>query len=435
MARVYQSWGRYPSAKHEVELLRWRTDPLPLEKHDGKPVLAYGNGRSYGDSCLNDGGVLIDVRPLDHMIHFDRDRGVLRCEAGVTLDQILEISIPSGWFLSVTPGTQFVTVGGAIANDVHGKNHHRAGAFGNHIRCFELARSDGRNEHCWPEANPGLFAATIGGLGLTGVIRWAEIQLKRVESAVVDVETIPMRDFDHFLDLSAQSDATHEYTVAWVDCLAPAHATGRGVFMRANHSTTGSERANRAIRSWLRVPFALPISPLNSVTLKAFNTIYYHSRRRRSRPQGTGFFYPLDSIQDWNVLYGRRGFLQYQCVVPDADAVRALLSRIAKARIGSFLAVLNVFGDIPSRGLMSFARPGVTLALDFPRQEQSTFDLLDELDVIVGEAHGAVYPAKDARMKAESFRGFFPQWQEFSKFVDPRFSSSFWRRVMSRADE
>jgi len=244
-----------------------------------------------------------------------------------------------------------------------------------------------------------------------------------------------MRDFDHFLELSAESDVTHEYTVAWVDCLAPANAIGRGVFMRANHSDAGPKQAIRSRPGMLRVPFALPISPLNSVTLKAFNTLYYHTRRRGFAPQGTEFFYPLDSIQDWNLLYGRRGFLQYQCVVPDADTVRAILNRISKARIGSFLAVLKNFGDIASRGLMSFARSGSTLALDFPRQKQSTFDLLDELDCIVVEAHGAVYPAKDARMKAASFRSFFPQWEDFSKFVDPRFSSGFWRRVMSREDD
>jgi len=244
-----------------------------------------------------------------------------------------------------------------------------------------------------------------------------------------------MRDFDHFLELSEQSDATHEYTVAWVDCLAPAKATGRGVFMRGNHSAGNPERAHRAQPSLLRVPFALPVSPLNSLTLKAFNTVYYHSRRHASGPQGIEFFYPLDSIQDWNLLYGRRGFLQYQCVVPEADAVRALLSRISKARIGSFLAVLKVFGDIQSRGVMSFARPGLTLALDFPRKNQATFDLLEELDMIVKDVGGAVYPAKDARMSAESFRYFFPQWREFSDFVDPRFSSSFWRRVMSEGND
>ena len=435
MARVYQSWGRYPPATQEVEALRWRNDPLPLDKHEDKPVLAYGNGRSYGDACLNDGGVLIDVRPLDRIMHFDRDRGVLRCEAGVTLDEILKISIPSGWFLPVTPGTQFVTIGGAIANDVHGKNHHRAGSFGNHVQCLELARSDGSDEDCSPESNTGLFAATVGGMGLTGLIRWAEIQMKSIESATVDVESIPMRDFDHFLELSDESDTTHEYTVAWVDCLAPASATGRGVFMRGNHSTGNGGREHRTRSSSFRVPFALPVSPLNSLTLKAFNSLYYYSRRHASGPQGIEFFYPLDSIQDWNLLYGRRGFLQYQCVVPEADAVRELLGRISKARIGSFLAVLKVFGDIPSRGLMSFPRPGLTLALDFPRKNETTFDLLDELDAIVKDVGGAVYPAKDARMSATAFRSFFPQWREFSEFVDPRFSSSFWRRVMAEADE
>lgn len=429
MQRRYQSWGRHPQAEHDVETLCWRDEPLPLERHPEKTVLPFGNGRSYGDACLNDSGVLIDVGRLDRIIEFDRERGTLSCEAGVTVAEILELCIPHGWFIPVTPGTRFVTLGGAVANDVHGKNHHRAGAFGNHVRRFELARSDRRSMLCSPTDNGEWFSATVGGLGLTGVVLWAEIQLKRAPAAV-DVETIPVRGLDDFIRLSSESDATHEYTVAWIDCLARRDALGRGVFMRANHCADGTP-APRSRGRRLRVPFAPPVSPLNAATLKAFNTLYYNTRRRASRTAGLEFFYPLDGIENWNLLYGRRGFLQYQCVVPAAEHVHALLETIARYRTGSFLAVLKRLGNVASLGLMSFCQPGYTLALDFPNRPR-TFTLLDELDEIVREAGGAVYPAKDARMSGASFRAFFPEWKRFSRFVDPAFSSSLWRRVIGQ---
>jgi FAD/FMN-containing dehydrogenase len=407
----------------------------------GKPLLPYGLGRSYGDCCLNDGGILLDASGLDRFISFDAERGILRCEAGVALAEILEIAVPKGWFLSVTPGTKFVTVGGAIANDVHGKNHHREGTFGNHTLAFELLRSSGERLACSPSENPEWFGATIGGLGLTGLIAWAEIRLKRIRSAFLDVETIRFGDLAEFFSLSAESDRDFEYTVAWVDCFAKGGSLGRGLFMRGNHADggpapspgPGPARSGRA--GGLNVPFDAPGFLLNDPLMKAFNGLYYR-RQRETRSRKTvaygPFFYPLDALGNWNRLYGKRGFFQYQCVLPggsDRDAAREILEAVSSSSPGSYLAVLKIFGGAPSPGMLSFPRPGLTLALDIPNRGEAAFALMDRLDAVVRQARGAVYPAKDARMSAESFEAYYPQWRDFQRYVDPKFSSSFWRRV------
>ncbi len=428
----YQSWGRYPPATHQVRFLRWRHEPL---SHIGpSSVLPFGNGRSYGDSCLNDGGLLLDMRGLDRMISFDTERGVLCCEAGVLLGEILELAVPAGWFLPVSPGTKFVTVGGAIANDVHGKNHHRAGSFGCHVRQFELLRSDGSRRTCSRSENPEWFGATIGGLGLTGVILWAEIQLHRVAAATMDIETIRFADLGGFFRLTEESDASFDYTVAWVDCASRGNSLGRGIFTRGNHARHDPAPA-RAPRSALGVPVELPRALVTDTAVRVFNAWYYRRPLQRiRRVPYDSFLYPLDRIRNWNRIYGRRGFFQYQCVVGPSDgrdAVAELLSRIAAAGGGSFLAVLKVFGSIPSQGVLSFPRPGITLALDFPNRGSETMRLLDRLDETVRSSGGAVYPAKDARMSADSFRHYFPRWRSFCEYLDPAFSSSFWRRVAS----
>ena len=397
-------------------------------------MLPFGNGRSYGDSCLNDGALLLDVRGLDRLISLDVEHGVIRCEAGVLLSDILDLIVPKGWFVPVSPGTKFVTVGGAIANDVHGKNHHRAGSFGCHVRQFELLRSDGSRRRCSRSENPDWFAATIGGLGLTGVILWAELELKQVAGAAMDIETMRFPNLSEFFRLTDESDATFDYTVAWVDCASRGKRLGRGIFTRGNHSS--SVRASlRAPGGGLGVPIELPGALVNNAGVRVFNAWYYRQPRTRFREvHYDSFFYPLDRIRNWNRIYGPRGFLQYQCVVGLADgrdAIQELLSRIAAAGGGSFLAVLKVFGKIESPGLLSFPRPGITLALDFPNRGLKTMQLLDHLDEVVRESHGAVYPAKDARMAAASFRHYFPKWQSFCDYLDPRFSSSFWRRVTS----
>ena len=411
----------------------WRSDPLPLPE-PGETVLPYAWGRSYGDSCLNDGGALLDVTGLDRFISFDETRGLIRCEAGVSLSEILALTVPKGWFVPVVPGTQWVSLGGAIANDIHGKNHHRAGTFGAHVSCFELLRSSGERLLCSPEQHSDLFRATIGGLGLTGVILWAELRLKRVPGAGIAMERIRFGSLDHFLDLAA-SDHEHEYTVAWVDCLARGRHLGRGLFLRGDHAT-GEEESRNGSGTLFRVAVDPPPGLINLLTMKLFNLCYYraqlHGTIRKLVPYQP-FFFPLDRVGEWNRLYGPRGFFQYQCVVPDDSGrtIASLLRRISGSDETPSLAVLKRFGDLPSPGLLSFPRPGLTLAVDFVNRGPGTLKLLRLLDELVRDAGGALYPAKDARMSGTDFRRSYPAWQSFAGHVDPRFSSSFWRRVTS----
>lgn len=430
MTSVGTSWGRYPRAQQKIVPLHWRDAHLPPIEGN---VLAYGNGRSYGDVCLNDGGSLLYTRGLDRYISFDPANGVLCCEAGVLFSEILEFAVPRGWFLPVSPGTRYITVGGAIANDVHGKNHHRAGTFGEHVRRFELQRSDGQRLECSPTQNVDLYRSTIGGLGLTGVIVWAEFTLQQIPSPRMAVETSRFHNLAEFFAISDASEHEFAYTVAWVDCAARGDAFGRGVFIRANHAPDGAEiRAHR--QRHLRVPFTPPVSLINSLSLRAFNALYFQrASEGRTLTHYEPYFYPLDAIEDWNRIYGPRGFLQYQCVVPPPhaqSAVSELLNRIVASGNGSFLAVLKVFADRPAAGMLSFPRAGTTLALDFPNNGAATFDLLERLDDVVAAAGGAVYPAKDARMSGARFRQYFPQWQSMLPHIDAKFSSGFWRRVM-----
>jgi FAD/FMN-containing dehydrogenase len=422
-----ESWGRYPRAHQRIVPLHWRDATLP----DGTAtLLAYGNGRSYGDVCLNDGGTLLHTAGLDRLIAFDPDSGVLRCEAGVLFSDILAFAVPRGWFVPVTPGTQYITLGGAIANDVHGKNHHGAGTFGEHLRCFELLRSDGSRLLCSPSVNAALYTATVGGLGLTGVVTWAEFTLKRIAGPWMATQTVAFAGLAEFFALSAESEHSHEYTVAWIDCAGAGPTFGRGLFFRANHA---ADTRPLPRRGRLAVPLTPPFPLINRATLHAFNALYFAATRRgEALVPYPPYFYPLDAVAGWNRIYGPRGFLQYQCVVPPAqaaDAIAELLRTIAASGSGSFLSVLKVFSDRPAAGILSFPRAGTTLALDFPNRGAPTFELLERLDDIVAAAGGAVYPAKDARLRAERFRQYFPRWQEMLAHVDPRFSSGFWRRV------
>lgn len=436
IARSY-SWGRLPLVEQQVIEVYWRDQDLPDTPYS---LLPWGLGRSYGDSCVNDGNAVLSTRRLNRLIGFDGESGRLHCEAGVSLADILTFAVPRGWFLPVTPGTKFVTVGGAIANDVHGKNHERAGNFGHHVCRLELLRSEEGRRCCSPEENRELFHATIGGLGLTGLILSAEIQLKPISNQYIASETIRFDSLDDFRALSRESAATFEYTVAWFDCLSAGRRLGRGLFTRGNHADSHFDHLNKPPPRALVVPFDFPEIVLNPITIKAFNGLYFHTKRSR---RGMNichyerFFYPLDAIQAWNRIYGKRGFYQYQCVLPTDDyaAARELLSVISASGAGSFLAVLKEFGDIPSLGLLSFPRPGVTIALDFPNKCAATWTLFDRLDELVMAADGAVYPAKDARLSSSAFKAYYPQWNEFAAFVDPKFSSSFWRRVNAETPE
>ncbi len=434
------SWGRIPRVTQIPLGLNSRSAPLP--PRGAHTMLPHGLGRSYGDSCLNDGGALLLTRGLDRWISFDEASGVLRCEAGVSLAEILALCVPKGWFLPVTPGTKFVTVGGAIANDVHGKNHHRAGTFGRHTRCFELLRSDGSRRLCSRGDNATWFRATVGGLGLTGLITWAEIQLQRIHNPLIDSEKVRFRNLAEFVDLAQASDKDFAYTVAWVDCLAAGENLGRGIFMRGNHAGPEAVAAKKRRKlPPLPVPFDAPGFLLNQQTVRAFNTLYAKTLkgdRHRGFEHYEPFFYPLDGLANWNRLYGKRGFFQHQCVVPldgHGGPIKEILRTIAESGQASFLAVLKLFGDLPPEGLLSFPRPGITLALDFPNRGTSTRELMDRLDHIVAGNGGALYPAKDARMSGAHFRQFFPALDHFQPFIDPAFSSSFWRRVMATSPE
>ncbi len=427
------SWGGLPAVSQTLYPVRNRTHPLPpVDTH----MLPYGLGRSYGDSCLNHMGTLLTTDQLDRWISFDPASGVLHCEAGVSLAQILELVVPKGWFLPVTPGTRHVTLGGAIANDVHGKNHHRAGTFGRYVREIELLRSDGSRTQCSRTRNARWLRATIGGLGLTGLITTVKLQLRPIVSRNMEVEEIKMTGLKQFFDLADASDPTHEYTVAWVDCLATGAQLGRGIFFRANHSETPSSLNSDRTRSF-SVPMRAPNWLLNPISIQGFNALYRNKLRtdcHLATQDYRPFFYPLDRVENWNRLYGKRGFYQHQCVVPrdgHEGAIQELLERIGRSGQASFLAVLKLFGDHPPEGLLSFPRPGVTLALDFPNRGESTLKLFRELDDVVMQAGGALYPAKDARMSSDHFRQFTPALDTFLPYVDPAFSSSFHRRVLT----
>jgi FAD/FMN-containing dehydrogenase len=426
------SWGRYPkTAHHHVHKPAWN-DQVPEILRVAAPgsLLPYGLGRSYGDSCLNDGRELIDCRRLNRILEFDESTGTLRCESGISLSDIVDVFLPKGWFLPVTPGTRFVTVGGAIANDVHGKNHHCAGTFGAHVRQIGLHRSNDGLVICNSEENLDMLRATIGGLGLTGVIAWADIQLKRVAGPWIDAESIPFQSLATFLDLSRESNDRFEYTVAWLDCFAGKNP--RGIFFRGNHAADHGKEFHS--KRGLKLPFALPGWMLNRYSIRAFNSAYYkiHSARKGAAVVAyDSFFYPLDSIRQWNLLYGRQGFLQYQCVIPgtNVEAVEELLDRVARSGMGSFLGVLKQFGSAPAAGMLSFPRPGITIALDFAMRGEHTLKFMQSLDEVVHQSGGALYPAKDARMSSALFEASFPRWRAFVPYIDPKMSSSFWRRV------
>lgn len=429
----YRSWGRFPSTRERgVELER---DALPAPQDPAEVMLPFGNGRSYGDSCLNTGGILLDTRRLCRILSVDRATGLLEAEPGVTLGEAIAHAMPLGWFVPVTPGTRFATLGGALANDVHGKNHHVRGTFGRHVASFELLRSDGSRLHCSPVENRALYSATIGGLGLTGLVTRLRLQLMPVAGPLIDQEIVRFDSLDEYTALASESDRSHEYSVAWIDQLSGGRALGRGLFIRGNHAVNGDKRPFTLAGQRLVVPATPPVSLIARPTLKAFNALYWRqvgkgTTRRRVRLEP--FFYPLDAIGGWNRLYGPRGLVQHQSVVPrdgGIEVVGELIRESQRAGIGSFLTVLKSFGDLPSPGLLSFPRPGLTLTLDYANSGERLLGLLDRLDAIVIAAGGAINPSKDARMSPDTFRASFPRWGELEAARDPAFSSSFWRRV------
>lgn len=436
MKRQVLPWSGIPAEPQVAHDVHWQDQVrglLTSVSGQSGLVLPFGMGRSYGDVCCADGNHVIAAAGLDRIMSFDKARGVIRAEAGLSLGALLAIVLPLGWFLPVTPGTTFVTLGGAVANDVHGKNHHRRGTFGRHVTAFGLVRSDRDAIVCAADQNPELFAATIGGLGLTGFITWVEIQLMPVTSSRMEVVTQRFGSLSEFFSLSAELDAQHEYGVAWVDCLASGAALGRGVYGAAQHSPDGGCQTRPSLR--LSVPFNTRLSMVNGLTSRVVTTAKWQLAprlRRNSVERLERFFYPLDGLHHWNRLYGRQGFQQFQCVVPEVSAregIAELLSSIARSGLASFLTVLKRCGDVASPGLLSFPMAGTSLAIDFPQSRDLGERLLPRLDAIVREAKGRLYPAKDAHMRGEDFRHAYPAWTKVESLRDPAIRSRFWTRV------
>ncbi len=400
-------------------------------------VLPYGNGRSYGDTCLNDAGALIDMRPMNRIVAFDEQSGLLTAQAGLMLSDVIAHVGPKGWFPAVVPGTRFVTLGGAIANDVHGKNHHRRGTFGCHVVSFTLLRSDGQVRRCCADENAELFRATIGGMGLTGLILDATIRLMKVASVDVNECVRGFSGLDEYFDLAEDADARNEYAVAWLDQLASGAKAGRGFLLTANHAEDGAVFRAASPRR-LTVPFRPPLNLLNRWSLTLFNRAFAWSKAcaegvRRSSYES--YFFPLDAVRHWNRLYGPRGLLQHQSVVPFGAAretIPAMLAAAREAGQASFLTVLKRFGDVASPGMLSFPRPGYTLTLDFSNAGAATDALFERLDRMTVEAGGAVNPYKDARMGPALFEASFPHWRDLEALRDPAFLSDFWRRTAQK---
>ncbi|WP_101068070.1 FAD-binding oxidoreductase [Roseovarius salinarum] len=399
-------WGRYPVADCRLRAPR-DADAITAALADG-PLIARGAGRAYGDSAMSAANTL-EMRHFNRMLAFDPDTGRLEAEAGVLLADIIASFLPRGWFPAVTPGTKFVSLGGMIAADVHGKNHHRDGTFGNFVDWIDVMGAEGQVRRCSRGENPDLFAWTLGGMGLTGVILRAAIRLRPVESGWIRQETRPAPDLDAAMAaFEATGDRT--YSVAWLDCLARGRALGRSLLMLGEHAL----RADLPATLWRdpfgppatprgRVPLDLPGITLNRYSVGLFNAVHYRLGARRAGPvfeHWDRFFYPLDGILGWNRIYGRRGFVQFQCALPEPQAHRgleALLRTVSDAGQGSFLAVLKKFGA--ETGRFSFPMPGYTLSLDFPVSTR-TLRLMDQLDQITLDHGGRFYLAKDARMSA-----------------------------------
>lgn len=440
-------WGRYP--RQVCRVYRPDTAEQIRELLAGAgvpPMIAFGMGRSYGDAPLNLHRSVVMTGRMNRMLRFEEHTGLLECEAGVTLEEIIRVFLPRGFFLPVTPGTKYITVGGAIANDVHGKNHHRDGCFSEHVESFRLLTADGSILRCSRTENADVFRATIGGIGLTGIILSVELKLMRVASAYVRVKYETANHVEEAFRLF-QDDDRYQYSVAWIDCLARGRSLGRSILMRGNHASREElERCGsgaqhpfdvRPRRQW-RVPFELPGQVLNPWSIRLFNEAYYvmHARKKEEIVDYDRFFYPLDAVLHWNRAYGPNGFVQYQAVLPDAhafDGIVGLLESFSSSRRSSFLAVLKRMGKA-NDGLLSFPMRGYTLALDMPLRGEGLLPMLRKLDEFVLSRGGRIYLGKDAILSAEHFREMYPSHDRFRSILrglDPnqRFSSSMSRRL------
>ncbi|MGK7916316.1 MAG: FAD-binding protein [Prochloraceae cyanobacterium] len=438
-------WGRYPVINSYVQKPAQVSSLVGMIKTSKEiTILARGKGRSYGDAALNPTGLTILSERLNSFLAFTEETGLLRCETGVTLKEILEVFVPRGWFLSVTPGTKFITVGGAVAFDVHGKNHHQDGSFSRYVHSLKLMLTSGDIVQCSPQENSDLFWATVGGMGLTGFITEVEFFLRPIQTAYINSYKIKAKNLDDAFALFEQFEPQYQYSVAWIDCLASGNSLGRSILMFGNHATLQDLSSKQQIeplnikpKSRFKVSFDFPVGLLNRYTMSTFNQFYYsrmRSRQVKSIVDYDSFFYPLDFLWDWNRLYGKQGFVQYQCVLPtevSREALIQILQLCSQKGWGSFLAVLKRLG--PQEGWLSFPMPGYTLALDMP-VKHGLLEFLDQLDELVIQYGGRVYLAKDARLSSEAFRKMypnFPKWLEVKSRVDPNnhFSSSLSQRL------
>lgn len=434
-------WGRYP-VSHACVIRPERCRDLAL---GSASALARGLGRSYGDASLNADGTVILMERLNRFLSFDDKTGLLHAEAGVSLKEILDVFVPRGWFLPVTPGTKFATIGGCIASDVHGKNHHRDGTFGSHITSLELMLADGSKKVCSPQQHPDLFWATVGGMGLTGVITEATLKLIPIETAYMKVRHHVAKNLGEIISFLNDKSKDDKYSVAWIDCLSTGTDFGRSILMSGHHATRQELPAkikNPLVipsSSKRSIPFDMPSWLLNPWTVKAFNAIFYAYNKSKIQPFITdynSYFYPLDGVDNWNRLYGKNGFVQYQFVVPSHGAdtsLRRLLEELTQSRRASFLAVIKKFGN-EGQGILSFPHEGYTLALDIPMSDPGLLDFLDHLDKLVLKYEGRLYLAKDSRLKPETFRAMYPRyakWLQVKALCDPawKFTSDLSRRL------
>lgn len=400
------SWGNYPKINSQAFNFK-SVSALKKILKQYNDLIPRGHGRSYGDSALNN--KVIPVRPRDLFLNFNADSGELHVQAGVLLSEILDAFVPRGWFLKVSPGTKLVTVGGAIASDVHGKNHHNAGCFSESVVMFKLMLPSGEIMECSNSKNVELFRATCGGMGLTGVILEAKIQLKKINSKYLQQTTIKTRNLEE--TFAAFEQHQHKtYSVAWIDCLAKGDQVGKCLLMVGEFCDDG--QLDYESRKGPTIPFDFPVWLLNTYTVKAFNWLYYHKVRQRLSRQFVdidSFFFPLDALGHWNRIYGKNGFTQYQFILPKATSLQGLeeiLQEIAKSGLGSFLAVLKLYGQ-ENKNYLSFPLEGYSLALDF-KIEKGLFSLLDKLDDIVVKHKGRIYLAKDVRVCQGVFEQGYP---------------------------
>ncbi len=437
------SWGRL----YRAETLAYRPERVGevaaavAGRSHPRGLIAYGRGRSYGDAPLNSGGETLLTERLNRLLSFDESSRALVCEAGVTFNELMSVFLPRGFLVPVNPGTGFATIGGAVANDVHGKNHDHAGSFGRHVEWLDLVLPAGEVRRVSRQETPDLFAATVGGVGLTGIILQVCFRLTPVPSSRLTVHERRIPNLDAFIDAFEEQRSRATYSVGWIDGLARGAAMGRGILETAEFAESGAFAVPPGPSR--RVPLDLPAFALNPLTVRAFNELYFNRFRGDARTRtvpARDFFYPLDALRDWNRIYGRKGFHQFQCVLPNEAArpgLRRLLTEVSAARAASFLAVLKTLGD-EGPGYLSFPMRGFTLALDFPGRPGAP-DLLARLQDIVCDHGGRVYLAKDAVLTPERFRRMYPKLDAFRTVlgsIDPecRFRSDLERRLRIRGD-